>query len=36
MIGTRVSDRDGKLARERRKVKVSGHAQAVLDYVRTL
>lgn len=33
---TFVIDKDGKLAREWRKVKVPGHAQEVLDFVRTL
>ena len=33
---TFVVDRDGKLLREWRGVKVPGHAQAVLDFVKTL
>ena len=33
---TFVIDRDGKLAREWRKVKVPGHAHEVLEFVRTL
>lgn len=33
---TFVIDRDGKLAREWRGVKVAGHAQEVLDFVKTL
>lgn len=33
---TFVIDRDGKIVREWRKVKVNGHAEEVLDYVRTL
>ncbi len=33
---TFVIDRDGKLLREWRGVKVPGHAQAVLDFVKTL
>lgn len=33
---TFVIDRDGKVIREWRKVKVNGHAEEVLDYVRTL
>jgi len=33
---TFVIDRDGKVVREWRKVKVNGHAEEVLDYVRTL
>ena len=33
---TFVIDKGGKLAREWRKVKVPGHAQEVLDFVRTL
>jgi peroxiredoxin Q/BCP len=33
---TFVIDREGRLAREWRKVKVEGHAQEVLDFVKTL
>ncbi len=33
---TFVIDRDGKLVQEWRKVKVPGHAQAVLEFVKTL
>ena len=33
---TFVVDRSGKLAKEWRGVKVPGHAQAVLDFVKTL
>jgi len=33
---TFVIDRDGRLAREWRKVKVPGHAQEVLDFIATL
>jgi thioredoxin-dependent peroxiredoxin len=33
---TFVFDRDGKLVREWRGVKVAGHAQEVLDFVKTL
>ena len=33
---TFVIGRDGALAREWRKVKVPGHAQEVLDFVKTL
>ena len=33
---TFVIGRDGRIAREWRKVKVPGHAQEVLDFVKTL